>query len=269
MDVKQKRILHFVLSALTSGLWLPVWLYLEWSAKNRPDTTKQWDTKNFEYQIEELTTSLIQPNALITSLNSLQTNPMSKDFSLKILGCRLYESRQGMTVTESLGTLEAQTKTGSAGIGIGIGPVGLGVAKSTGQTKGTINSRSISKVGKDQMSKIDTGELVLNSTFIAFAGKQFSRNTDFTNLLSCSTITNEILVSDRKSDKNWLIAVNHNVIATVVGNLVEVLKSSDPKGTNLEKTIDQSILLLTNEVKRTELEIESVKLALEQRVNQG
>jgi hypothetical protein len=146
---------------------------------------------------------------------------------VKIPSVRLYESRVGASITSTSGTLQAQTKTGTVGIGTKLGPVGVGLAASKGETRGTINSSSVTKAGKDEMTKIDEGDLILSTDSISFAGQQFSRSVNFQDLLNWHTLNNEILISSKNSEKNWLIALNSNAVASALGQIIELVTSTN------------------------------------------
>jgi hypothetical protein len=181
---------------------------------------------------------------------------------VKIPSVRLYESRQGASVTQTTGTLQAQTKTGTVGIGTKIGPIGVGVAASKGETRGTINSNSITHVGADEMRKIDEGELILSVDSISFVGSQFSRSVGFDDLLSCQFSKNEILVSSKSSEKNWLVAVNSNSVANYLNQLVNLLTNSG--GTKKIEADGKKLLTEiqsnnNDELKLLHLELESQK----------
>lgn len=146
-----------------------------------------------------------------------------KGIVLKVPSVRLYETRPGVAITQTTGSLDAQTKTGTVGLGTEVFGLGVGVAASKGQTAGTLNLSSATHLGKDEMTKIDDGELILATNSISFIGSQFSRSVNFEDLLSCQTSTNEILISSKSSDKNWLIAVDLDEAADYVGQVVDLL----------------------------------------------
>jgi hypothetical protein len=165
--------------------------------------------------------------------------------------------------------LQAQTKTGTVGIGTKLGPVGVGLAASKGETRGTINSSSVTKAGKDEMTKIDEGDLILSTDSISFAGQQFSRSVNFQDLLNWHTLNNEILVSSKNSEKNWLVALNSNAVASALGQIIELITSTNDttllrsKGSALLQALRRSnaedTQLFRDELDRKSIELREIE----------
>lgn len=252
MSSKMKLGLNIFATVASGGLWVPIWvgiiLYQKWHATEVVKYQRSELLKKLKFEISEIEESLLQHSAFDKSLESLGSVFPSKGPVFKISDVRLYESRVGASVTSTSGTMQAQTKTGTVGIGTKLGPVGVGLAASKGETRGTINSSSVTRAGKDEMTKIDEGDLILSTDSIAFAGKQFSRSVNFEDLLNWQVLRNEILISSRNSEKNWLVAVNSDAVASALGQVIELASSTNDsailktKGSSLLKALRNSNL---------------------------
>ena len=252
MSSKMKLGLNIFATVASGGLWIPIWLgiilYQKWHATEVVNYQRSELVKKLKFEISEIEESLLQHSAFDKSLESLGTVFPGKGPVFKISDVRLYESRVGASVTSTSGTLQAQTKTGTVGIGTKLGPVGVGLAASKGETRGTINSSSVTHAGKDEMTKIDEGDLILSTDSIAFAGQQFSRSVNFEDLLNWQVLRNEILISSRNSEKNWLVAVNSDAVASALGQVIELTSSTNDsailktKGSSLLKALRNSNL---------------------------
>ena len=252
MSSKMKLGLNIFATVASGGLWIPIWLgiilYQKWHATEVVKYQRSELVKKLKFEISEIEESLLQHSAFDKSLESLGTVFPGKGPVFKISDVRLYESRVGASFTSTSGTLQAQTKTGTVGIGTKLGPVGVGLAASKGETRGTINSSSVTHAGKDEMTKIDEGDLILSTDSIAFAGQQFSRSVNFEDLLNWQVLRNEILISSRNSEKNWLVAVNSDAVASALGQVIELTSSTNDsailntKGSSLLKALRNSNL---------------------------
>ena len=252
MSSKMKLGLNIFATVASGGLWIPIWLgiilYQKWHATEVVKYQRSELVKKLKFEISELEESLLQHSAFDKSLESLGTVFPGKGPVFKISDVRLYESRVGASITSTSGTMQAQTKTGTVGIGTKLGPVGVGLAASKGETRGTINSSSVTRAGKDEMTKIDEGDLILSTDSIAFAGQQFSRSVNFEDLLNWQVLRNEILISSRNSEKNWLVAVNSDAVASALGQVIELTSSTNDsailktKGSSLLKALRNSNL---------------------------
>jgi hypothetical protein len=173
----------------------------------------------------------------------------------------------GASVTSTSGTLQAQTKTGTVGIGTKLGSVGVGLAASKGETRGVINSSSVTRAGKDEMTKIDEGELILSVDNISFAGAQFSRTTSFDLLLSLQVMQNEILISSKNSEKNWLVAVNSDSVASSLGQLIDHLALLDvdtPSASKVSSLLQVLIKTNSKDIERFKEELLGKEIALKE-----
>ena len=252
MSSKMKLGLNIFATVASGGLWIPIWLgiilYQKWHATEVVKYQRSELVKKLKFEISEIEESLLQHSAFDKSLESLGTVFPGKGPVFKISDVRLYESRVGASITSTSGTMQAQTKTGTVGIGTKLGPVGVGLAASKGETRGTINSSSVTHAGKDEMTKIDEGDLILSTDSIAFAGQQFSRSVNFEDLLNWQVLRNEILISSRNSEKNWLVAVNSDAVASALGQVIELTSSTNDsailktKGSSLLKALRNSNL---------------------------
>lgn len=226
MSPKAKLILNASLTFLTAGLWIPVWAAWYFLEKNKGTQSVAVDAKNLRLDIYDLQGSVKHHEAIAKSLTKLENKLPKSGSVLSIPLVRLYESRQGDSTTETSGTLKATTKTGTIGVGTKIGGIGIGVAASQGETRGTINSKSVTRSGKDEMTLIDNGTLVLKVNSLSLTGNQFSRSVNFDDLLGCNVTRNELVISSTTSEKNWLLALNSNEAAEIVAEFVNFLSDS-------------------------------------------
>jgi hypothetical protein len=229
MSPKVKLALNILATVISAGGWLPFWLgwvwYEKWHASKVSNYQQSEAVKKIKFEIGEMNDSLSHHSALENSLAKLDTRFPNKGMLVKIPAARLYESRAGASITSTSGTLQAQTKTGTIGIGTKLGPIGVGLGASQGETRGSIDSSSITRAGKDEMTLIDRGDFILSVESIAFAGQQFARSVDYSNLLNWQVSKNEILISSKNSEKNWLVALNSDSVVSLLGKLIEHLAS--------------------------------------------
>lgn len=243
MSAKSKLILNLTLTLITAGGWLPIWGVWYLLDKGKKSINIAEESKRLQLDIYDLQGAVKHHEAIEKSLSKLENKLPKTGTLLNIPLVRLYESRQGDSTTETTGTLKATTKTGTVGIGTKIGGIGVGVAASQGETRGTINSKSVTRSGKDEMTLIDNGTLVLKANSLSLTGSQFTRSVDLQDLLACSVKRNEILVSSTSSEKNWLLALNSNEAAEIVGEIATFLsenissKSSATEGSKLLKAL--------------------------------
>lgn len=229
MSPKTKLILNASLTLLTFGAWIPVWAVWYFLDMKKGSEGSAKNAKELQLDIYDLQGSVKHHEAIGKSLTKLDHKLPRSGTVLNIPLVRLYESRKGNTTTETAGTFKSKTETGTVGIGLKIGPVGVGAAASQGNTKGTMNSKSVTYVGKDEMTLIDNGTLVLKVNSLSLTGSQFSKSVNFEDLLNCNVTRNELVISSTSSEKNWLLALNSNEAAEIVGELVNFL-SDAPTG---------------------------------------
>jgi hypothetical protein len=244
-------------------------VYQKWHAGEVIKYQRSELIKKTQFEINEIKESLFHHKALDQSLEKIDSALPNVGVIVKIPSVRLYESRVGASITSTSGTLQAQTKTGTVGIGTKLGPVGVGLAASKGETRGTINSSSVTKAGKDEMTKIDEGDLILFTDSISFAGQQFSRSVNFQDLLNWHTLKNEILVSSKNSEKNWLVALNSNAVASALGQIIELITSTNDttllrsKGSALLQALRRSnaedTQLFRDELDRKSIELREIE----------
>lgn len=273
MTPKVKLGLNILGTLISAGLWLPIWfgleIYQRWHASEVVKYQQSELIKKAKFEISELEESLLDLSALDQSLENLGSVFPSKGALFKIPDVRLYESRVGASITSTSGTLQAQTKTGTVGIGTKLGPIGVGLGASKGETQGSINSSSVTRAGKDEMTKIDQGDLILSTDSIAFAGQQFSRSVNFEDLLNWQVSRNEILISSKNSEKNWLVALNSDAVTSALGQIIELTSTTtDPailtsKGSSLLKALRNSNLentqLFREELSRKNVELHGIE----------
>lgn len=244
MSSKTKLVLNIIASVVSGGLYIPFWImwiaYQKWHTSKVAALQLQELIKNTKFEISELEESLIHHSALDQSLRECGEIFPTTGLIIKIPMARLYESRTGASITSTSGTFQAQTKTGTVGIGTKLGPIGLGVAASQGETRGSTSSSSVTHPGRDQMTKIDEGDLVLFVDSISFSGSQFSRSVSFESLLSSKVLRNEILIASKQSEKNWLLALNSDSVTSGVGRIIDFLATT--KSSELSKAEGNALL---------------------------
>lgn len=263
MNPKAKLILNLVLTGLTAGLWIPVWIVWHLMSKNGHLYDSQKEMQSIRLDIYDLEGALKHHEAIEKSIHKLAGKLPKSGNVLNIPLVRLYESRQGNSTTETAGTFKSKTETGTIGIGLKVGRVGVGAAASQGHTKGTMNSKSVTYVGKDEMTLIDNGTLVLKANSLSLTGAQFSRSVNFEDLLSCNVTRNELIISATSSEKNWLLALNSNEAAEIVAEFVNFLsdtpsaKEFAAQGAKLLKTASASNEDMLSKFKQQLLALES------------
>ena len=257
MNPKVKLALNILASAVSGGLYIPFWIgwviYQSWHKSEVDKYQKSELIKKTKSEISEIEESLVHHSALDQWFAKLDKELPKSGAIVKIPAVRLYESRVGESITSTSGTLQAQTKTGTVGIGTKLGPIGVGVAASQGETRGTINSSSVTRAGKDKMTKIDDGELILLVDSIAFAGSQFSRSVTFDLLLTWQVTQNEILISSKNSEKNWLVALNSDSVASSIGHILDYLANSANSTTT--RVGDLDLIGIVKSTNRKDLEL--------------
>jgi hypothetical protein len=255
--------LNLVLTGLTVGLWIPVWIVWHLMSKNGHLYDSQKEMQSIRLDIYDLEGALKHHEAIEKSIHKLAGKLPKSGNVLNIPLVRLYESRQGNSTTETAGTFKSKTETGTIGIGLKVGRVGVGAAASQGHTKGTMNSKSVTYVGKDEMTLIDNGTLVLKANSLSLTGAQFSRSVNFEDLLSCNVTRNELIISATSSEKNWLLALNSNEAAEIVAEFVNFLSDTPSakefvaQGAKLLKTASASNEDMLSKFKQQLLALES------------
>lgn len=263
MNPKAKLILNLVLTGLTAGLWIPVWIVWHLMSKNGHLYDSQKEMQSIRLDIYDLEGAVKHHEAIEKSIHKLAGKLPKSGNVLNIPLVRLYESRQGNSTTETAGTFKSKTETGTIGIGLKVGRVGVGAAASQGHTKGTMNSKSVTYVGKDEMTLIDNGTLVLKANSLSLTGAQFSRSVNFEDLLGCNVTRNELIISATSSEKNWLLALNSNEAAEIVAEFVNFLSDTPSakefvaQGAKLLKTVSASNEDMLSKFKQQLLALES------------
>jgi hypothetical protein len=222
VNQKTKSSINIALTVITAGGWFFfVWgPQLYFSRKRKKELEKYLKSKEIE-----LSSKVIQHRAIQESISNINGRIPNTGTCLEVPSVRLYESRQGKTFTETWGSINATTETGTVGIGTKIGGIGIGAAASKGHTKGSINSKSITHAGKDEMTLIDEGVLIIKVESLSIAGKQFSRTVKLEDILSLTASSNQILISASTSDKNLLIELDSEKASEYIAQIISLLRS--------------------------------------------
>ena len=167
---------------------------------------------------------------------------------------KLVEAREGARVTNTSGTFQGKTRAGTVGINVGR----VGLAATSAKTRGSINTTSISAPIEEEMTTIDTGQVVLEKSLLTYVGEKYSRSTTYSNIIGWKTGGNIISISVIGGDKNWQLAFGEESDAIFVDSLLRSIEESK-KGTVGKELLLGLLPLATLELgrmqkKRAELE---------------
>jgi len=258
----RKEIPHIIGVVLTGGLWIPFWILNISNRAKRKDRLIQ----SLERSIGYAEVAIDDINELISQLNNLSTPISNMRNLIKISSASLYESRQNSSVTKSTGVIDANTRTGTVGIGVKIGRVGVGGSSSKGKTEGTVKTTALTKVGKDEITKIDKGDFLVSLGSVSFAGSQFSRSTTFDELINFSHSDDRLIFSAKNSEKNWIIVTRDTTealkeIITVlynINNMEEAEKVLVQKIPSIKVDLDKKIHKINEDIDALRARIESL-----------
>lgn len=225
-SLKKLRIspLNLVITIATLGLWLPVMYISQSNSKAGAKQTQYLLIAKAQDQIDQILPEIQHHEAISNSIDLMEKGNFKDGLLVSLRKVRLYEARQGSSITHSSGTIEAETKTGTVGIGAGLGGIGIGLAASKGQTTGVTNSTSVTKVTGDEMVKIDEGDFSISPEDITFIGEKFTKKIVFSEILRVQVIRNEVIISSSGNVKNSLFAFNTDSVTEIIGECITEAK---------------------------------------------
>lgn len=205
-------IADLMLGLFTLGLSLLVRKGLNSRAKKRWSISRQISYRQdsvtaFEKFMENITklNSEIPPRFNIISFDNV----------------KLAESREGTRVTHTSGTYKGRTSGNIVSVRMGR----FGFADSEATTKGRTKSTSISGPAPEEITVIDVGKVILESSLIAFAGEKYTRSALYSDIINWRSTEKSISISVLGGEKNWdLVFVNESdvkfieALLEIVGN---------------------------------------------------
>ncbi len=111
-------------------------------------------------------------------------------------GCVLIEVRKGARVTHRESTYTGTSSGGSVGY--------RGVRVGGGSSSGFSSSTSVSYPAPDELTIIDRGKFLISNLGVSFAGKMFTKTTDFKKIVDFSSKGRQILIAPKSGSKVWI-----------------------------------------------------------------
>lgn len=262
--------IHLALTIFTFGGWAPIWFIVAMIEKERilKSARKRNSTlSNLEFMRSEKVPELQHHKNLEDSISEILSSKTIGSILIEISKVRLYEARQGDTITRTEGYIDAETRTGTVGLGTKLGPIDVGVAASKGRTQGNISSTSVTKTQEDKYLKIDEGKLSISDNGLLFLGEKFTRQLEFSSIISASSQRNELIVAAKGYDKNTLLAVNTDSVASLLASAVQLFLTSTP-GKPSKDQIFEKLESIYQQSKRASEPIESEIRDLEIEISQ-
>jgi hypothetical protein len=123
---------------------------------------------------------------------------------------QLIESRKGVRVTERSGY-----STGRSYHGVRVGPLYVGGSSGSART-----SRTISYPAPDELTLIDSGEVIVTTRTISFVGSQFTRTTAFGRLIDIERRGSQILLAPSNATKVHILGFESDEDAFLAAVLI-------------------------------------------------
>jgi len=221
--------LNLIITIATFGLWLPVLYIFQSNSKSGSKQTQYLLIAKAQDQIDQILPEIEHHEAISNSIDLMVKGNFKDGLLVNLHKVRLYEARQGSSITHSSGTIDAETKTGTVGIGAGLGGIGIGLAASKGQTTGVTNSTSVTKVTGDEMVKIDEGDFSISPEDVTFIGEKFTKKIVFSEILRVQVIRNEVIISSSGNVTNSLFAFNTDSVTEIIGECITEAKRYSEK----------------------------------------
>ena len=218
-SIQKLRIspLNLMMVVMTFGLWLPVLYIFQKNSKGGFKQSQYLLIAKVQDEINQILPEIQHHKDIEDSIDLMEKGNLKGGILIHIQKVRLYEARQGSSITRTSGAIDAETKTGTVGIGTGIGGIGIGLAASRGQTTGVTNSTSVTKITGDEMVKIDEGDFSISQEFLTFMGEKFTKQVSLLEIVRVQVIRNEVIVSSSESEMNSLFAFNTDSVAEIIG----------------------------------------------------
>jgi hypothetical protein len=270
LSVTQKRwLVHIAISIPTGGAWLLVAIFIELyrhSKAKKSSMELEGAFKTLENAIgrNEYEKAEIERKAGLLVGKIGKNQDLQAITYLEIPSVSLKESREGASHTSTSGTFESKTKTGTIGVSL---TQNIGIAASEGKTKGTIQQQSVTTRGKDQITTVDTGKLVVTGTSVTFVGNLFTRTSTYDSILDYKSQGSDLRISSNNYDKAWVVQCHSDSDARWAQSLIEILKKGVGDASHLRHEVEALFKL---EVERISKAIETAERQIEQlRADQG
>ncbi len=270
LTTTQKRwLVHIAISIPTGGAWLLIAVFIEFfrhSKAKKSSMELQGAFKTLENAIgrNEYERAEIERKAGLLAGKIEKAKDLRGITYLEIPSVSLKESREGASHTSTSGTYESKTKTGTIGVAL---TQNIGIAASEGKTKGTIQQQSVTTRGKDQLTTVDTGKLVLTGESVTFVGNLFTRTSEYGSILDYKSQGSDLRISSNNYDKAWVVQCHSDSDARWAQSLIRLLKDGVNDASILKKEVEALFKL---ELERISKAIETAERQMEQlRTDQG
>lgn len=218
-----QRKMHIGLSIATLGNWLIFvlpFIYLNYKSK-----TKVSNYKSAQVQMQLVATQVLLENLQSSKANALRAldgkTKLGTTQIFSISNVKLKESREGGSHTTTHGTFESNTRTGTVGVRL---TSNIGIAASQGKTRGTMQQNSVTYRGKDILTEIDSGKLIVTGTSLSFVGKLFTRSAELSSIINIDVDMNRLSVASTNYDKTWILQSALIEETELVGLVLEILR---------------------------------------------
>ena len=262
-------ITHGFLSLMTAGLWIPAALIIEnqrgkkaknkLSKKNRMLIQKNQKIRD---EIDDLHKLVELRKSVINRTNELENLNISGFQFLTFTRIGLLESREVSRVTDSIGTFDATTKTGT----LGVSGQRFGAAISNSSTKGNTQSKSVTGQAVEGITLVDKGRLVVTGSSISFSGSQFTKSATFLELVTWSAKTDtQLLISSRNESKVWILDFRYPQDALLAFDFlrfIDTIPSRAIQSNNFLALKERFFSLIQNQIVEIEGEIERLSSSL-------
>lgn len=223
----QKKM-HIVLSIATFGNWLIFVMPFFYLCYRSNDRVTKFKSAKIQMQLDA-TEDLLEnlKNSKVTALSALEgKSKLGNTQIFSLSNVKLKESREGESRTSTQGTFESKTRTGTVGLRL---TSNIGIAASQGRTRGTMQQNSVTYRGKDVLTEIDTGKLIVTGSQISFVGKLFTRSAELSSIINIDVDMNRLAVASTNYDKTWILQSSLLEETELVGLVIEVLRGNSEK----------------------------------------
>lgn len=223
----QKKM-HLGLSIATLGNWL-IFVF-PFFYMNYRSNTKVSNFKSAIVQAQLDATEVLLGNLLNSKESALSAlegkAKLGNTQIISLSNVKLKESREGGSHTTTQGTFESKTRTGTVGVRL---TSNIGIAASQGKTRGTMQQNSVTYRGKDILTEVDSGKLIVTGASLSFVGKLFTRSADFSSIINVDVDMNRLAVASTNYDKTWILQSPLVEETEFVGLVLEVLRGGTGK----------------------------------------
>jgi hypothetical protein len=92
-----------------------------------------------------------------------------------------------------------------------------------------MQQNSVTYRGKDVLTEIDTGKLIVTGSQISFVGKLFTRSAELSSIINIDVDMNRLAVASTNYDKTWILQSSLLEETELVGLVIEVLRGNSEK----------------------------------------